>query len=168
MAGKEALAAGAKKGRDWAEGRWAEFRAESPYFQAKVGLGVAYAVIVVLTILLAPPRGITWQSSQERIPFGLAFKTAVLLKNLRAGDLDDVTIEIKGEGIEFDGRKVPGAWHTRPMNLPEGREAKILTENLYDDQNVNPPYSLVVDSLKVVSKKKKTIVELHPKQTGVP
>ena len=87
MAGQDA----AKKAGLWAKGRWADFRQESPYFQGKVGLAAIYVVIVVLTIFLAPPRGDKWACTEERIPFGLAFKTALIISNLRNGDLDDGT-----------------------------------------------------------------------------
>ncbi|HEY4220281.1 MAG TPA: hypothetical protein VGO62_03045, partial [Myxococcota bacterium] len=71
MGAKESL----QNARDWALDRWADFRAESPYFQAKVGLGAGYVVIVLLTIMLAPPRGAYWTCTQEHLQFGLSSKT---------------------------------------------------------------------------------------------
>jgi hypothetical protein len=157
---------GAKQGLEWAKDRWADFRAESPYFQGKVGLAAAYALIVLFTIVLAPPRGDKWASAQERIPFGLAFKTALKITNQRNGDLDNVTVIVHGTGIEFDGKKTPGTWTTKPLSLPEKLEVKILTEQLYDKQGGVPPYSLVIDDAVVLDKKDHVIVTLHPKQIG--
>ncbi len=166
MASRAALTVRAKDAGAWARGRYQAFRDQSPYFQAKVGLAAAYVVVVLLTVLVAPPRGAVWQASQQRINFGLAFKTAITITNLRAGDLEDVVVEVKGTGIEFDGKKDPGTWRTKPLDMPEGKELQILTEQLFDDRGVNPPYSLVVDTVRVVDDDKETVVVLHPKQVG--
>ena len=166
MAAKDALVGKAKDARAWGLERWLAFRAESPFFQAKVALVAAYVVIVVLTLLIAPPRGGKWTAQQDRLPFGLAFKTALIVTNLRNGDLDDVVVEVSGKGIEFDGKQVPGVWHTKPLSMPEQLKTQILPEQLYDDRGINPPYSLVIDSARVLDRKKKLLVELHPKQVS--
>jgi len=56
MVDKAALQTRAREAGPWALERWGAFRAESPYFQAKVGLVGPYCVIVVLTAFLPPRR----------------------------------------------------------------------------------------------------------------
>jgi hypothetical protein len=158
---------------DWAKGqvqsRWQAFRQESPYFQLKVVLGLAYAVVVVLTVILAPPRGEKWAVAQERINFGLSYRTTLKITNMRNGDLDDVVLELRGNGIEFDGKKVPGTWHTKPIAMPEGKELLVNTEQLFDARGENPPYALDVDDARVLDKKKRVVIDFgRPRKVGAP
>lgn len=170
MAVKDVLATGSNKAKQTALERWQAFRAESPYFQAKVGLVALYIVVVVATLLLAPPSPEPWRVEVKRIPFGLAFKTALELTNVSNGDLEDVVVEVRGKGIEFDGRQIPGVWRTKPMTLIEDEEqpAKILTEQLADDKGVPPPYSLVVDTVTVYDDDNEALVVLHPPPPATP
>jgi hypothetical protein len=165
---KASLQRRAGEARTWALERWSAFRAESPYFQAKVGLVAAYVVIVLLTVLLAPPKPEPWVCREERIPFGLSFKTAIEITNVTNGDLDDVTVEVRGNGIEFDGKKVPGVWQTKALDLVEGEKAKVLTEQLFDRNGANPPYSLDVETVTIFDDDKKPIVTLHPQKQPQP
>ena len=162
MAVKDVLVERARQARVWAVDRWGAFRAESPYFQGKVGLVALYLVIVALTIVLVPPAGEPWAIRQERISFGLAFKTALEVSNNDSGDLEDVVLEVRGKGIEFDGKEIPGTWRTKPMLLIEGLPTKILTEQLFDAQGLSPPYSLVVDTVTVIDEDKDVLVVLRP------
>ena len=162
MAVKDVLVEHARRARVWTVDRWGAFRAESPYFQGKVGLVALYLVVVSLTILLVPPDGEPWAAKQERISFGLAFKTALEVSNFDSGNLEDVVLEVRGKGIEFDGKEIPGIWRTKPMLLIEGRPTKILTEQLFSDIGLNPPYSLVVDTITVIDDDKDVLVVLHP------
>ena len=162
MAVKPSLQNALAKSRDWAVDRWGAFRAESPYFQAKVGMVAAYLLVVALTVLLAPPSSAPWDAKQQRIDFGAAFKTVLEITNADNGELEDVVIEVNGTGLEFDGRKVPGQWSTRPMTLIEGLPTKILTEQLYDKNGLNPPYSLVIETVTVRDDDNEVLVTLHP------
>lgn len=146
--------------------RWGQFRAESPYFQAKVGLVGAYVVVVALTLALAPPDADPWVCREERLSFGLAFKTAVEITNVDNGDLEDVVVEVKGTGIEYDGRRVPGTWRTKPLTLVEGLKTKLLTEQLFDARGVSPPYSLEVDLVTVLDDDNEAVVSLVPDKSG--
>jgi hypothetical protein len=140
----------ARASQQWATERWTTFRASSPYFQAKVGLVAAYVVIVALTLLLAPPPPVAWRVRQDRLNFGLSFKTFVEIENGDNGDLEDVVVEVVGKAIEFDGKERPGRWRTKPMALPEGVPTRVFSEQLADERGVAPPYSLVVDSVRVL------------------
>lgn len=162
MAVKDVLAERARQTRALAVDRWGRFRAESPYFQAKVGLVALYLVVVAVTIALVPPDREPWSVKQERIPFGLAFKTAIEIANFDSGDLNDVVLEVRGMGIEFDGKQTPGTWRTKPMLLIEGLPTKILTEQLFDSKGLSPPYSLVVESVTVVDDDHDVLVVLRP------
>jgi hypothetical protein len=151
MAVKDALTSNASKAKLFTRERWQAFRAESPYFQAKVGLVALYVVVVLFTVLLAPPSAEPWKIEQKRIPFGLAFKTAVEIWNVSNGDIEEAVIEVRGKGIEFDGKEIPGVWRTKPLVLLEDEErpTKIQTEQLFDAKGLSPPYSLVVELVTV-------------------
>ena len=168
MAVKDVLTSGSKQAQATALEKWQAFRAESPYFQAKVGLVALYAVIVVATLLLAPPSEAPWRAEQKRIPFGLAFKTALEITNVSNGEIEDAVIEVAGKGIEFDGRQIPGVWRTKPMLLVEGLPTQVLTEQLADKGGVPPPYSLVVDRVTIYDDDKDVLVVLHPPPPSTP
>lgn len=162
MAIKEALTGGAGKAKELAGDRWAAFRRESPFFQARVGLIAGYVVVVILTILVAPPSAEPWKIEQKRIPFGLAFKTAIEITNVNNGDIEEAIVEVRGKGIEFDGREIPGTWRTKPLALIEGLPTKVLTEQLVDAKGVPPPYSLVVDTVVVYDDDNDVLVQRSP------
>lgn len=162
MAVKDALTKSAGKAKLFTRERWQAFRAESPYFQAKVGMVALYVVIVLLTILIAPPSAAPWKVEQKRIPFGLAFKTAVEITNVSNGEIEDAIIEVRGKGIEFDGRQTPGVWKTKPTLLVEGLPTKILTEQLFDSRGLSPPYSLVVDLVTIYDDDKDVLLQISP------
>lgn len=165
MATKESINAVLEHSGEWARDRWGAFRKESPYFQARVWLIVGYLVIVVATVFLAPPEGVHWLAKAERLGFGLSFKTAIGVTNVDNGDLEGVVIEVRGEGVEFDGKKVPGVWRTKPINLPEEVEVKILTEHLFDAKGLSPPYALSVSTISVIDGKD-VLMTIAPRQLG--
>lgn len=162
MAVKDALTSNANKAKLLTRERWRAFRAESPYFQAKVGMVALYVVVVLLTVILAPPSAAPWKIEQKRIPFGLAFKTAVEITNVSNGDLADAVVEVRGKGIEFDGREIPGTWRTKPLVILEGLPTKIQTEQLLDDKGLSPPYSLVVEVVTVYDDDKDVLIRANP------
>ena len=166
MAGKEALNKVMEHSGEWARDRWGAFRKESPYFQARVLLVLAYLVIVVATLVLAPPEGEHWRATAERLGFGLSFKTAIRLTNVDNGDLDRVVVEVRGQGVEFDGRKVPGVWRTKPLDLPEEADVKILTEQLFDAKGTSPPYALTVATVAVIDEDGDVLFSAAPRQVG--
>lgn len=165
MPAKESINAVLEHSGEWARDRWGAFRKESPYFQARLWLILAYLVIVVATVILAPPEGEHWQAKAVRLGFGLSFKTAIAVTNVDNGDLEGVVVEVRGEGVEFDGKKVPGMWRTKPVNLPEEVEVRILPEHLFDAKGVSPPYALSVSTISIIDGKK-VLMTMSPRQVG--
>lgn len=150
MAAKDSINSVLEHSGEWARDRWGAFRKESPYFQARVWLIVGYVAIVVATVWLAPPEGEHWRVKAERLGFGLSFKTVIAVTNVDNGEIDDAVVEVRGEGVEFDGRKVPGVWRTKPLRLPEEVEVTVVTEHLFDAKGVPPPYALSVTSVSII------------------
>lgn len=166
MAGKESLNRVVEHTGEFVRDRWGAFRRESPYFQARVWLVAGYLAIVVGTIFLAPPEGEHWRVSAQRLGFGLSFKTAISITNIDNGDLDKVTIEVRGKGIEYDGREVPGVWRTKPINLPEEAEVRILTEHLFNEKGQSPPFALTVATVTLFDEDGEPILSIAPQQVG--
>jgi hypothetical protein len=152
----------AKKSQEWAKGRWGDFRQESPYFQAKVWLVVGYVGVVILTLLIAPPEGDHWVVKQERINFGLTFKTAVAITNVDNGDVEDAVVEVRGKGIEFDGKEIPGTWSTKKITLVEDTTTKVFSEQLSDKNGGIPPYTLQVDYVRILDDDGDVLFEVAP------
>jgi hypothetical protein len=121
----------------WSQQRWRDFREESPYFQAKVGLVVAYAALVVMTIWLAPPQPVPWVIKAQRIDTGLGQRTAFLIKNDDGGSQRRVHLEIDGDAVGPDGRR-PGRWQSAPFDLEEGRELQLQPEDIFDASKKPP------------------------------
>lgn len=143
--------------------RWRQFRTESPYFQAKVGLTALYIAVVVLTVIVAPPAVAPWVCREERIDFGLSFKTAIEITNVSNGELDDIVVEVHGKAVEYNGAKVPGQWSSKPVSLPEGERVRLLAERLTDAQGVVAPGALETERV-VLKHKGDKIAELVPER----
>ncbi len=133
----------------WAGEQVDELKGRGPFFQAKLALAVGYGVIALLTLLLVAPAHADWQVNQQRISFGMTFRTAVVVKNNDGGDLNAARVEVRGHGIEFDGKEVPGVWRSKKLDLPEGGQAKLVSEQLFDKDNRSPPYAFVATEVVV-------------------
>ena len=161
MAMRDVLENSAHWATRWSVDRVRAFRATSRYFQGKVALVALYLVIVVFTVALTPPPSKPWHVTQELIPFGLAFRTAIDIASLDEGDLD-VVLDVRGRGIDPDGSEVTGTWPSKPMRLIEGKHKKVLTEQLFDPHGHSPPYSLLVDTVTVLDDELDILTVLRP------
>jgi hypothetical protein len=147
--------------RDWAIQKWADFRAQSRFFQAKAAMVAAYVVVVVATVVLAPPSPVPWEVKIGRIPFGIAFKSFVEIKNVNAGSLDDLVLEVDGQFTDFDGAKKSGTWKKRIAELPEGTKIQVWPEDLRDLSGRSPANTLVVGELRLLEAEGDLVLRYH-------
>ena len=152
----------------WVQAKWAGFRAESTYTQARVGLVAAWIAVSILTVLIAPPAVQPWRVTQVRLSFGLAFKTALEIENANAGDQHDVTVEVTGRAIEFDGKETPGVWHTDKLDIPQARGAKvrILPEQLKGRKGAPSSYSLIIENVRILDDDGDPLYATRPQTSG--
>jgi hypothetical protein len=139
------------EGREWLISQWQGFRSESQIFQLKAGIAAAYAVICIATILLVPPAGIAWTVDAKSIPWGISTKTYVEIQNIDGGDLEDVTVEVRGKFYdEFKKASVPGTWKTKKLkSFVEGNKLKLFPEDLRGAKNETPANTLVVEEVTI-------------------
>ena len=130
--------------------RWTDFREESPYFQAKVGLVAAWLLISTLTIAIAPPATIPFIVEQQAIPFGASKKTILVILNQDGGDIPEGIVEVHGTLTEFDGKEIPGVWATKVVAIPEGVKTTLSTEKFFDKKGIPPGYNLHIDSVRIL------------------
>jgi hypothetical protein len=157
------VAEGVETSKRFAKDRLQDFLAETPYFQAKVALVAAYVVIVLLTILIAPPADESIIITQRRINFGLSFKAAVEVHNLDEGDLEGVIVEAFGRAVEFDGKEKRGAWRTKRMDIFEGDKRVVLTEQLFDNEGVPAAYSLIPERVRIIDDDGDLLFDMVPR-----
>jgi hypothetical protein len=122
----------------WSKQRWRDFREESPYFQAKVALVVGYLLIVVATIVVAPPEPIEWVVRSRNVDTGLGTRTALLVINQDAGDQRRVRLEVIGAAVNADGQRRAGVWRSEPFDLAEGEQLQLQPEDVFDSDH-RPP-----------------------------
>jgi hypothetical protein len=128
---------------------WREFRAESGYFQVKVAIVAAYALIVVTTLVLVPKPPETYEVVVQQVSFGLSHRTIVDIKNLRLGDLEPARIVIDGVGKDFDGKPRPGPFEMQISILPEGQKLSVHTDKLKDSLKRAAPATIDVKRVQV-------------------
>lgn len=123
------------------EEAWAEFRAESGYFQVRVLIVAVYAVIVVFTVIIVPRPPVTYEIAVQQVSFGLGQRTIVDIKNLRLGDVEPARVVVDGVGKDFDGRPRTGSYEMKISILPEGQKLSVHTDKLKDQaQRAAPPH----------------------------
>jgi hypothetical protein len=144
MAGVDVRSGVAKAGTAVAD-RWREFREESPYFQAKVALVAAWLVVSVVTVVAVPPPTIPFVVEQQASSFGLSTKTTLIVFNADGGDLVNATVEVSGTVTEFDGKKTPGTFVTRPIVIAEGLKTTLSTEAFLNSKGEHPGYQIHID-----------------------
>lgn len=149
---KEKLRALATKAEVFARERWRDFRENSVYFQLKAGLVVGYAVIVVATLVLAPPAAPSYKLRVETLEWGLGQRTMLELQNLKLGTLSGHIIEVQGTVVEFDGKAKSGTWRAPLRRLSEGDSEKLSPEKLLSAKNVPAGDNLTITRVRVYPK----------------
>ncbi len=154
--GKVALA------KVWLAARWADFRAESRYYQAKAAMVSAYLLIVVLTFVLAPPSAVPWEVKIGKIPFGIAFKSFIEVKDVNAGHHEDLLMEVTGAYTDFDGAQKRGTWKKRLEAISEGEKLQLWPEDFKDMTGRSPANTLVIEEMRLLDKDGDVVLR-HPK-----
>lgn len=150
MAVKDVAKKGLEHGTAFTVSRWQAFREESPYFQAKVGIVLAWVLISVATLIVAPPSPAPFIVEQKAINFGLSTRTTLIIFNQAAGDLDSAVVEVTGVTIDFDGTQTPGTWSTKPIAIPVGLKTTLASEAFFDGRGGSPGYQLEVSRVRIV------------------
>ena len=129
----------AEKGREWAEkawawiqDKWADFRETPIYFQAKVALFVGYGVIVVGTVVLAPPSPPACSIEVGAMEWGAGTRAFIDITNSNLGDLENAMLFVEGSVRDIDGSQKSGRWKTIFKTFPEKERKKIWPEQLTD------------------------------------
>lgn len=128
---------------------WEDFRAESGYFQVKVAMVAAYAVVVIFTILLVPKPPERYDVLVQQVSFGLGHRTIIDIKNLRLGDVEPARIVVTGVGQDYDGRPREGPFEMQISILPEGEKFSVHTDKLKDALKRAAPAKLDVKRVQV-------------------
>jgi hypothetical protein len=134
----------------WIAARWADFRAESRFYQAKAAMVAAYVAIVVLTFVLAPPSAVPWEVKVGKIPFGIAFKSFIELKDVNAGHHEDLLMEVTGAYSDFDGAQKRGTWKKKLASIDEGQKLQLWPEDFKDLNGRSPANTLVVEEMRLL------------------
>lgn len=145
MAAVDVVRSGVTKVGTAVSDRWRDFREESPYFQAKVGLVAAWILVSIVTIVVVPPPTIPFVVEQQASSFGLSTKTTLIVFNADGGDLVNATVEVTGTVTEFDGKKTPGTFRTKPIAIAEGLKTTLSTESFSNGKGEHPGYQIHID-----------------------
>ena len=120
-----------------------EFKRSTIYFKARVGVIVGFALLVVLTLLIAPAPGIANPIGAKvvvtAIPWGETLKTIIEVTNESGDEYKPVVVVV--EGIETDiksGRQRAGRWKYSKNRLRDGDTLQIESKHLTDDKNEGP------------------------------
>lgn len=168
MTGKlDALKVAALKDRmggafEWMQDRWEDFRARSGFYQARVLLVVAYAVIVVGTLILAPPPTPSFAVAVESVDFGLSTRTRIKIQNLDLGDLENAVLEVHGVVTEFDGSTTRGVWKHTIKRFPELTDYDVQPEQLVDKRNRPAGYNLAVERVRLLKESGGVLFDWRP------
>ena len=142
--------------------RWSDLRARSVFYQARVALLAVYALVVITTLIVAPPLVEDFEMSWDQVSFGASSVTYVDFQNNDLGTLKDVTVEVRGEGVEFDGRRKKNVWTGVIRKLPEGDRTQIKPEMLKDSAGYRAPNHIDVTFVSLKSKSGKVIAQGVP------
>lgn len=132
MAGLDLVKDRVHSSGEWVQDRWGEFRARSGFYQARVAVVLAYLVIVVATVLFAPPSPPTYDVKVGEVPWGFSQRTYIDVTNLSLGDVEDAVVEVHGVVVEFDGKESRGPWKQAVKRLEEGQQVRVWPEGLFD------------------------------------
>lgn len=105
--------------------RWEDLRERSVFYQARLAIIVLYALVVLLTVIIAPPRVDDVEFKWGKVAFGASYKSYIEITNNDLGNIRDVVVEISGSGLEFDGKRKNQVWATTVRTLSEGKTTRL-------------------------------------------
>lgn len=122
-------------GRDLAE----DFRRQTPYFKARVGVLAGFLAVVTLTQVVAAPGAPDNPCGTEATLMQLSFKTVVRVKNVDGDDYGAVVVGVRGDYVSLDsGERRQGEWRSAPQPLAEGQELVLDHKQLLDASGRSP------------------------------
>lgn len=133
------------RAQEMAREQWESFRENSIYFQLKAYLVLGYVVIVVATLVLAPPADPDYKIEVGTIPFGATERTYLDIHNYKLGTLNNVVLEVEGEVTEFDGKTKRGPWKRKLRRIAQGDYVKVWPDTLLDREHKPAGNNLRVD-----------------------
>ncbi len=147
-----------------ARDRWQDLRDRSGFYQARVALLALYIVVVVLTVIIAPPRAADFELTWDKVPFGLAEVSFVEIANNDLGSKEDLQVEVRGTATEFDGRKTEGKWSGPLASLPEGERTRVKPQDLKDKRGYRAPNEIDIQYVVVRDKDGDIVLKGTPKR----
>lgn len=129
---------------------WVDFRRNTIYLQLKVGLGAVYAVVVLLTLVLAPPAAVTFRASTGSLAWGMGKRTYLELENRDEGTLENVIVEVQGAMVTYDGTQKQGTWTVELPQLAEGEKVRFWPEQMRAPDASPVGDNLQIDRIRIV------------------
>lgn len=140
----------AEKGKGATQEMWVEFRRDSVFRQVKVLLCVVYAAVALLTLLLAPPAGVTFRASSGSLTWGMGKRTYLELENYDEGSLENAIVEVFGSTTSFDGTQKHGAWTVALPQLDEGDKVRFWPDQMRAADATAPGNDLQIDRIRII------------------
>lgn len=140
----------AEKSKGATQEMWVDFRRNTIYLQLKVGLAVAYALVAVLTLVLAPPAALSFRASTGSLAWGVGKRTYLELENRDEGSLENAIVEVHGSMVSFDGTQKQGTWTVALPQLDEGEKVRFWPEQMRAPDATPAGDNLQIDRIRIV------------------
>ncbi|MFZ9889079.1 MAG: hypothetical protein ACO3JL_16400, partial [Myxococcota bacterium] len=140
----------ADKGKGATQEMWVDFRRNTVYLQLKVGLVAAYVVVVLLTVLLAPPSPTTFRANTGSLAWGVGKRTYLELENHDEGDIENAVVEVHGTVVSFDGTQKQGPWTVALPQLDEGEKIRFWPEQMRAADATPAGNNLQIDRIRIL------------------
>jgi len=131
-----------------------DFKRQTKYFKARVGVIAGYVLLVALTLIIAPPAGesnpLDVRIEATSIPWGVGNKTIIELVNESGSDYEGLTVVVDGMDVNDDTKKrTPGSWSYSRRRLREGEQLQLEAKHFTDEQGLGPNLGFLPSSVEI-------------------
>jgi hypothetical protein len=133
-----------------------EFKRQTTYFKARVGVVAGFIVLVGLTLVIAPAPSIANPLSAKvvvtAIPWGESLKTIIEVTNESGDEYKPLVVIVEGSQTDIKtGQQRSGRWKYTKNRLREGDTAQIEAKHLTDENNEGPELGFTPSVIEVRS-----------------
>lgn len=115
-----------------------DFKRQTPYFKARVGVVSGFAFLILFTFIIAPAPGVPDPCKVKVVATDLAWKMVVEVINESGSDHEQLQVVVHGTQESSEGVVQSGTWRTKKRRLSEDKRLLLDAKHLKDKKG-DPP-----------------------------
>lgn len=115
-----------------------DFRRQTPYFKARVGVIAGFVFLVLMTLIIAPAPATPNPCDVRVVATDLSWKMVIEVSNESGSDFEALKVVVHGVQTTPDGSTKSGTWETEARRLGEDKKLLIEAKHLHSSTGERP------------------------------